>query len=92
MVPLSLILRKVKFHHDFSEKLTRLNYMLFMDDLKLFANSHDQIDSLVNIVFAFSEDIGMEFGIKKFVILVLKRGKVNKVKSIGLNFPDEKLM
>ena len=54
--------------------------------------SHDQIDSLVNIVFAFSEDIGMEFGIKKFVILVLKRGKVNKVKSIGLNFPDEKLM
>ena len=36
-----------------------------MDDLKLFANSNDQIDSLVNTVYKFSEDTGVEFGIKK---------------------------
>ena len=36
-----------------------------MDDLKLFAKSGDQIDSLVQTVFTFSEDIGMEFGVKK---------------------------
>ena len=29
-----------------------------MDDLKLFAKSHDQIDSLVNTVYTLSEDIG----------------------------------
>ena len=33
-----------------------------MDDLKLFAKSIDQTDSLVQKVYVFSEDIGMEFG------------------------------
>ena len=36
-----------------------------MDDFKLFAKSNDQIESLVNTVYTFSEDIGMEFGIEK---------------------------
>ena len=54
MITFSLILRKVKFHYEFGEKNTRLNHLLFMDDLKLFAESQDQIDSLVNTVYAFS--------------------------------------
>ena len=49
MVPLSLILRKVKFHYEFGNKLTRLNH-LFKDDLKLFGKSLDQIDSLASTV------------------------------------------
>ena len=47
MVPLSLILRKVKIHSEFGDKLTSLKHVLFMDDLKLSATSHDQIDSLL---------------------------------------------
>ena len=35
-----------------------------MDDLKLFGKSDNQIDSLVQTVFTFSEDIDMEFGLK----------------------------
>ena len=64
MVPLSLILRKVKFHYEFGDKKTKINHLLFIYDLKLFAKSNDQIDSLVNTVYTFSEDIGMEFGIE----------------------------
>ena len=56
MVPLSLILRKMKFHYEFGDKKTRLNHSVYVDDLKLFAKSHDQIDSLVNTVYTFSED------------------------------------
>ena len=63
MVPLSLILRNVKFHYEFGDKKTRLNHLLFIDDLKLFAKSQDQIDSLVNTVHMFSEGTGMEFGL-----------------------------
>ena len=48
MVPLSLILRKVKFHYEFGDKNSKINHLLFMDDLQLFAKSNDQIDSLVN--------------------------------------------
>ena len=65
MVSLSLILRKVNFHYEFDDRLTRLSHLVFMDDLKLFAKSHDQIDLLVNTVYTFSEDIGLELGIKK---------------------------
>ena len=36
-----------------------------MDDLKLFAKNEDQIDSLVNKVRTFSEDIKIDFGLPK---------------------------
>ena len=35
-----------------------------MDDLKLYGQNGKQIDTLVNTVQIFSEDIGMEFGIR----------------------------
>ena len=43
----------------------RLNHLLYMDDLKLFAKSEEQIDTIVRTVHVFSTDIGMEFGMKK---------------------------
>ena len=55
MVPLSLILRKVRFHYEFVNKKIRINLLLCMDDLKLFAKSNDQINSLVNTVYLFSD-------------------------------------
>ena len=61
-----------------------------MDDLKLFANNVDQIDSLVNTVRIFSEDIKMEFGLSKCGVLIMKRGKV--VESDGLCLPDGTMM
>ena len=50
-----------------------------MDDLKLFGKSYEQIDLLVRTVHRFTMDIGMEFGIKKCGVLVLKRGKIVKM-------------
>ena len=61
-----------------------------MDDLKLFAKNEDQIDSLVNTVKKFSEDIKMEFGLPKCGVLIMKRKKV--VKSEGISMPNEKMM
>ena len=46
-------------------KMSRIKHLLFMDDMKLFAKSNDQIDSLLNTVYSEDEDIGTEFGIKK---------------------------
>ena len=45
----------------------------------------------MNTVCTFSEDIRMEFGIKKCRVLVLKQGKVDKAKSRGLNLPNGNL-
>ena len=64
----------------------QINHLLFMDDLKRFGKSYEQIDSLVQTVHTFSIDIGMEFGIKKCGVLVLKRGKIAKME--GVLLPD----
>ena len=63
---------------------------LFMDDLKLFAKNEDQIDNLVNKVRIFSEDIKMEFELRKCGVLIMKRGKV--VKSEGISMPNGKII
>ena len=46
----------------------------------------------MNTIYTFSEDIGIEFEIKKCGILVLKRGKLDKPESRGLNLASKKLM
>ena len=61
-----------------------------MDDLKLFGKSEDQIDSLVQTVFIFSEDIGMELGLKKCGVVILQKGKL--VKFDGIHLPNQELM
>ena len=70
MIPLTLILRKVTASYEWGNKEFRINHLLFMDDLKLFAKNQDQIDSLVQTVHLFSEDIGMQFGLNKCGVLV----------------------
>ena len=82
MTPLTLILRKSTAGYDLNREF-KVNH-LFMDDLKLFSKSEDRIDSLEQItVQLFSEDIGIEFGLKKCGVLLQKRGK--KVRFDGIN-------
>ena len=61
-----------------------------MDDLKLLGKSDDQIDSPVQTVFTFSEDIGMEFGLKKCGVVILKKEKL--VKFHGIHLPNQEIM
>ena len=61
-----------------------------MDDLKLYANNENRLDSPVQRVRIFSDDIGMEFWIDKCATLVLKRGKITKFN--GISLPDGKVM
>ena len=65
LIPLSLILIKAKAACEFSESKQRINHLLFMDDLKMYSQSEEGLDSLVQTARVISEDIGMEFGITK---------------------------
>ena len=77
LIPLSFILRKAKAAYEFSESKERINHLLFMDDLKLYSRSDKGLlDSLVQTVRDFSEDIGMEFGIEKCAMLVMEEGNL----------------
>ena len=59
LIPLSLILRKTKAAYEFSESKEKINHLFFMDDLKLYSRSENGMDSLVQAVSDFSEDVGI---------------------------------
>ena len=90
VIPLTLILRKTKIYYQLEKGGEKINHLLSMDDLKLFAKNEQQIDSLVNSVRVFSDDIRMEFGLSKCAVLIMKRGKV--VRREGIDMPDGNIM
>ena len=90
LIPLTLILHKSESTYQFSSMKEKINHLLFMDDLKLYAKNKKGLDSLVQTVRIFNDDIGMEFGIYTCTTLVLKRGKLTKFDEISL--PDGTVM
>ena len=56
----------------------------------MYSQSEKGLDSLVQTICVFSEDIGMEFGIEKCATLVMEKGKI--VKSVGIELPDGKVI
>ena len=90
LIPLSLILRKTKVTYVFSESKEKTNHLLFMDDLNWYSQSENGLDSAVQTVCVFSEDIGMEFGTEKCTMLVMETRKI--VKSVGIELPGGKVI
>ena len=84
MTPLTFILRKTKVGYKMSNESQKINHLLFMDDLKLYASNKNQLESLVNTVRIYSRDIKMEFGLSKCAILELYRGKHVRTEEIDL--------
>ena len=87
MLPLTELLRREEDKgYRFGSEGKRINHLLFMDDLKIYSNSREGLESLVEVVRKFSEDIGMEFGIKKCAVLTIEAGK--RVECEGIELPD----
>ena len=86
LIQLSLILRKAKVAYEFFGRKEKINYLLFMDDLKLHSRIEKGLDSWIKTIRVFKEDIGMEFGIEKYAMFVKEKGKI--VKSVGIELPD----
>ena len=48
---------------------------MYMDDIKLFAKNEKELETLIHAVKIYSQEIGMEFGIEKYAMLVMKSGE-----------------
>ena len=77
LIPMSLVLRKVKAGYSFGNDKPKVSDLLFMDDMKLFGRSSVEIDKPVSTVYLVSADMRMEFGIRKWGVLVLKKGRLS---------------
>ena len=47
-----------------------------MDDPKLYASNEKPLESLIQTVRVFINDIGLEFGVEKCAVLTIKKGKM----------------
>ena len=83
MIPLTHVLCKAKARYTLGGR-EKINHLLFMDNLKLYGKSESKIKGLVSTVEVFSQDIGMEFGIKKCGVIIMNRGKVKSTDSTEL--------
>ena len=91
LIPISMVLRKVKASYRFKDEMTTsVNHLWYMDDLKLFAGNERGLHTLVHTVRICSQDIGMDFGVDKCAVIFLKRGK--HVSTDGISLPDGRLI
>ena len=57
---------------------------MFMYEVKLFAKNEKESETLIKTVKIYSKDIGMEFGIEKCALLVMRSGKRQMMEGIEL--------
>ena len=48
---------------------------MYLDDIKLLDKNEKELETLIQTVRIYSQDIRKEFGIEKCAMLVMKRGK-----------------
>lgn len=79
--PVSKILNDLNIGCDLSKGRSRkenkrINHLLFMDDLKLYADSEENLTEIVGTVHGFTNDICMKFRLDKCVkSIMIKKGK-----------------
>jgi hypothetical protein len=60
--PLSSIIERTGFGYTLKSG-QKIHHLLYMADLKLYGKEEGEIDSLINTVRIFSDDISMKFGL-----------------------------
>ena len=84
IMPLNHILRKCTAGYKFSRSLEKINHVMYMDDIKLFAKNEKELETLIHTVRIYSQVIRMEFGMEKCAMLVMKSGKRHMTDGIEL--------
>ena len=85
MIPMTTILRQTRLGYQTSKSATKISHLFYMDDLKLYGKSSNELESLLNIVWIFSTDISMELGLEKFATLTIHKGKATHTERLTLS-------
>ena len=73
MIPLTIILRKTGLGYQTSKMTAKISHLLYMEHLKLYSKTETELESLLNTVRIFSNDISMESGLEKCATLTIRR-------------------
>ena len=86
MMPLNHILRKWAAGYKLSRSQEKINHLMYMDDIKLFAKNEKDLETLIHAVRIYNQDIGMEFGREKCAMLIIK--SVKRHMTDGMELPN----
>ena len=70
MIPLNCILRKCTAGYKLTKLQEKINHLMYMDDIKLFAKNEKELVTLIHAIRIYCQDIGMEFAIEKCAMLI----------------------
>ena len=90
MMPLNNILRKYTAGLKLCRSQEKINHLMHMDDIKIFAkNDKINLENLIHAVRVYIQDIGMEFGIEKRAMLVMKSSRRHLTDGIKISNQDK---
>lgn len=75
--PLSNLLNRTEYGFNIrnqKQNVHKINHLLYMDDIKLYAKNQQELQRLIKIIEKFTTDIKMEFGIDKCKTQHIERG------------------
>ena len=84
LLSLIYILRDAAPGYHFESNREKVNHLLFMDDLKLYASNEKSFESLILTIRVFGNKIEMEFGVEKCAVLTIMKGKITNSDGIAL--------
>ena len=79
-----MLLREDKQGYSLSRSQSdKINHLLYIDNLKLFGKTNNDLESLVQAPRIYTEDIRIQFRAEKCATFVIKREKVKKTMVYG---------
>lgn len=75
LFPLSSIMKDSNTGYTCENEKDKINYLLYVDDLKLIAKDDTELEEQLTAVKEFSDDIHMEFGLEKCAKATFLKGK-----------------
>ena len=69
IIPMTTVLERLEVGYQLKKGGSRINHLMFMDEIKLFSRGTKEIDTLVQTVRIVSGNIRMEFRIEKCALV-----------------------
>ena len=89
MTLLNYILRKCRGGYKFTKLQEKIRHLMYMDDIKLLAKNEKELETQIQAVRIYSQDIGMGFGIENCSMLIMRSGKRHMTEEIELPNQDK---
>ena len=77
--------RKCKGGNKFTISQEKINHVMYINDVKIFAKNEKQPETLIQTIIICDQDIRIQFGIEKFMRLIKKNEQRDTMEGIQLS-------